>query len=137
MMGNSAGGLTTAYSSIPETVESGSHLNYPSNVSFAVSMAGGISPKSKKRGHVSFIKDAGLPPYLGIHYTKDKAVPYDNAVHTQELLNDRHISNMLLTFKGKGHTPDLKGKGKFNEKLFDDVVGFALRHMKIPHCQLA
>lgn len=119
MMGNSAGGFAT------------------SCVSFAVSMAGGIARKWKKKWAPASIKDAGIPPYLGIHYTGDPTVDYDNAEYAQELLNDLKISNVLRTLQGKGHTPDLNGQGKFNEKLFDDVVGFALRHMNIPDCQLA
>ena len=46
------------------------------------------------------------------------------------------ISNELLTFDGKGHTPDLQENGFFNDKLFDDVVGFVLRNTYIADCQL-
>jgi acetyl esterase/lipase len=136
MMGNSAGGLTTSAATILDAVESGSHLEHKSNVSFAVSMAGGLPPEWKKKWKFDSIKDAGIPPYLGIHYTKDKLVSYDNAKYTQELLDGLDISNELLTFDGKGHTPDLQENGFFNDKLFDDVVGFVLRNTYIADCQL-
>ena len=91
MMGNSAGGLTTSAATILDAVESGSHLEHKSNVSFAVSMAGGLPPEWKKKWKFDSIKDAGIPPYLGIHYTKDKLVSYDNAKYTQELLDGLDI----------------------------------------------
>jgi acetyl esterase/lipase len=133
IMGFSAGGVTTSIAAIQTTDESGSHLDYPSSVSFAVSIAGGLGRTFRKNN----VKDDGIPPYLGIHCTADCKLDYDRAVYTQDLLNGQQISNVLLSVDEKCHTSDLTRPGLFNDKLFDDVVGFVLRHTNIPDCQLA
>ena len=51
---------------------------------------------------INFIKP-GLPPFILIHGTEDKSVPYDQSIKFQAKLKDNGVPCDLVTVKGAGH----------------------------------
>jgi alpha-L-fucosidase 2 len=45
----------------------------------------------------------GLPPFLLIHGTEDKSVPYDQSINFQAKLKENGVACDLVTVKGAGH----------------------------------
>jgi alpha-L-fucosidase 2 len=65
-----------------------------------------ITPETQKVLHqlspLDFIKP-GLPPFLLIHGTEDKSVPYDQSVRFQARLKENSVPCDLITLKGAPH----------------------------------
>jgi hypothetical protein len=79
------------------------------------------------------VKD--ISPYFAVHNLEDPVVPYQQAMNTKTYLDLVNVSNVLYAIPGAVHTPDpFTTEGRDNGILFDDMVGFVIRHMSGSAC---
>eukprot|EP00971_Amphidinium_carterae_P294874 5855324-Amphidinium_carterae.1 len=136
LYGCSAGGLTVAHTNILDLGDGSSGTpGVDSNVSVTFSLSGGIyadllvlaQPKETEN----------IAPYIAVHNKEDPLVEYSFATATATLLDSLDIENKLITLEGDGHCQDpVSLAGESNANLFDDIVGFMLLHMTVPHCRV-
>jgi alpha-L-fucosidase 2 len=78
----------------------------------------------KKLSAINFIK-SGLPPFLLIHGTEDKSVPYDQSIKFQAKLKENDVVCDLVTVKGAGHR--ISDWPKFEPAYKEEMVNWLAR----------
>jgi len=67
------------------------------------------------------------PPFLILHGTADKIVPFEQSIELHNMLKQRGVSSELVIIEGAGHTFDLQPAQRDLRPL---VVGFFDEHLK-------
>jgi acetyl esterase/lipase len=76
---------------------------------------------------INFIKP-GLPPFLLIHGTEDKSVPYDQSINFLAKLKENGVTCDLVTVKGAGHR--ISDWPKFEPAYKEEMVDWLSRTLR-------
>jgi len=79
-----------------------------------------------------------LRPYFAVHNLPDSTISFLVSQFTKHNLDEMNIPNFLHTVDKPGHVPDIfNEKGTINDKVFDDMFAWTLRHLDMKQCTMS